>query len=274
MKTLLIYITFFIASFNTIHGQVNIVEKDINWSVIELPNSDSLVSSLIKMRADLNKGPQGYLDMQKSHSHAINLNNDLSPDLIIYWTDYLNENLLQIFINTGDSLSKIFEKSGQITFFEKKLPTSPLLINLNTIKYSSPPELAEYTTLAISPMGKIQSLESIDYYQGTKFPQGYNLNIPFEVQNDKYRLRMSPEIINGKDNPPLESGNVIQELAEGDRGIALSSHTDETGRVWWFAVILNNVEKSTEEYLFVNTEEPKRINNLCFGWISSTYLKY
>jgi hypothetical protein len=274
MKTLLIYIALFIAPFYTIHGQVNLVERDIDWSGIELQNSDSLVSSLIKMRADLNKSSQGYLDMQRSHSHAINLNNDILPDLAIYWTDYLNENLLQIFINNGDSLIKIFEKSGQITSIEKSLPTSPLLINLNTIRYSSPPFLAEYSTLAISPEGKILSLKEIDYYQATKFPDEFNLNIPFKVKNDKYRLRMTPAIENGNDNPPLQSGNLIQELAQGDEGVALSSFEDQTGRIWWFAIIFNNIKKSPEGYLFVNVEKPQRINNLCFGWISSTYLEY
>ena len=68
MKTLLINLALYIASSYVTYGQVNLVEKEIDWAGIELQNSDSLVSSLIQMRTDLNKEPQGYLDMQKSHS--------------------------------------------------------------------------------------------------------------------------------------------------------------------------------------------------------------
>ncbi len=274
MKALIIFITIFYSSSLFIYGQVNLVEKEVDWKGIELPNSDSIVGSLIQMRSDLNKGSEGYLDMQRGYSHAIHLNNDLLPDLVIYWTGYLNEKLLQIFTNTGDSLIKIFEKSGQITFIEKRLPSSTLSITLNTIRYSSPPGLAEYTTLSVSSDGKLISLKETDYYQATKFPDTYHLNIPFTVKNNKYRLRMTPEIEDGANTPPLQSGNLIQELAKGDSGVALSSYKDETGRVWWFALVFNNVEKSTDDYIFVNTEDPKRINNPCFGWISSTYLEY
>lgn len=257
-----------------LRAQIPMKELDeIPWEKIEITQSDSLLNNLFQMNPDLRNKNNDLMDLQRDYSHIVNLNNDQYPDLIVYWTALLNENMLEIYLNTGNELKRLIRRPGRITFFEKHSPLSPLRINLKTYQYSSPPFLAEYTELTFIPEQDDIIIENIDFYDNTRFPDQLSINIPFVVAQSKYRLRRTPIIDNGQLKAPNEAGNIIQELTTGDLGIALAEETDETGRVWWFVMMQNNIAKSADNYFFINTDEPDRIKNPVFGWISSRYEK-
>lgn len=248
--------------------------ESIPWKQIEITQSDSLLSELFGLNSHLRDNNEEFLEMQKGHSHIVNLNNDKYPDLIVYWTSYFNENMLEIYLNIGGKeLKQLIRRPGRITLFEKHSPLSPLRINLKTYQYSSPPFLAEYTELTFLPEeGNLRS-SIIDFYDGTLFPNQLTRSIPIKVTQPKYRLRRTPEIDNGKMEAPDDAGNIIQELTVGDVGIALAEKTDDTGRIWWFVLMNNNIVKNANDYFFINTDEQDKIQNPCFGWISSRYVK-
>ena len=247
--------------------------EDIPWEKIEINKSDSLLNQLYKLNPSLTNKNDHLLELQRGYSHIVNLNNDSYPDLIIYWTALYNENMLEIYLNTGQELKKLIEVSGRITYFEKHSPISPLRIKLKDYRYSIDPFLVEYKELTFTPDNNEISTQTIDFYDVTKFPESLTMNIPFEVTQSKYRLRKTPEIDNGNMQAPHDAGNLIQEFTAGDIGIAMAEETDETGRVWWFVMMKNNINKSEGEYFFINTDETDRINNPIFGWISSRYVK-
>lgn len=258
------------------YAQIPMTElKEIPWEQVEITESDSLMTALFKLHPDLtseNKHDE-LMEIQRSQSHIVNLNNDQYPDLIVYRTELYNENMIGIYLNTGNDLKQLIRRPGRITLFKKHSPLSPLRISMKSYNYSVPPYLAEYTELTYLPSQDTLIAHTTDFYDKTEFPGQHTLNIPFEITQPKYRLRKTPEIDNGKLKAPYKAGNIIQEVTKGDIGIALAEKTDKTGRVWWFVMMKNNITKNPDNYFFINTDETDRINNPCFGWLSSRYVK-
>lgn len=263
MKVIILLFLLFLNPIQTF-SQVFIEEIKVEWESLEISHSDSIKNKLLGMHPDLIKANKDISEIQKGFTHVVNLNNDSLPDVIIYWTDFYNENLLEIYTNKGDSLSLRLREHGQITRIEKGLPTSPLQISMNEVKYSSQPFLAEYKEITFFADPDEIKVTKVDYYEDTEFPDDLKFHTLFEVSQPKYRLRKSPKI---------DNKNVIQELTQGDRGIALAEKEDETGRTWWFVKVFNNIDKSSSDFYYINLEEPNRISNQCFGWISSRFVK-
>jgi hypothetical protein len=113
----------------------------------------------------------------------------------------------------------------------------------------------------------ISATHEIHYLNLTEIPECFSLNIKFEVQNTPYILRATPEINDSEAIHNFERGNIVAEYGKEDRGIALASRTDETGRIWWFVVM----EKSNHSALFHNYAIFR--SQKWAGWMSSKFLK-
>lgn len=93
--------------------------------------------------------------------------------------------------------------------------------------------------------------------------------IAFETINEEYNLRISPKIDNETDYwGHGEFGNDIATYPKGSTGIALAESTDDTGRVWWFVKMTNNIGNKGIFMDGDNNEEPY----YSYGWVSSRYV--
>lgn len=246
----------------TVFGQLNLdlsAPYKINWSLIEISNDSlakelSLTNTILKSR---------YTNFPQ-FLHLVNIDNDLKPDAIFYWPDNSNEPIFEIYLNKGGNLQLVLEKRGTITDSNINRFFGSIRFTLHEVGYTSPPFLNRIHTIEISTnRNKIED-DTILYFGELETPAKLDLHHRFEVTQPKYRLRNSPEI---------NDHNIICELSNGDQGMALASKTDETGRVWWFVLVDNNIQKSTDDYFYIDSSSPEGLNKKMLGWISSRFAK-
>ena len=112
------------------------------------------------------------------------------------------------------------------------------------------------------------------YHEETPQPKlKFESPIKFIVENDKYYLRVTPEVNNTESFFPREKeGNDYKIFIKGDKGVAYGEHTDATGRVWWY-VRMNPKEEYEDNTINVRVEEGFILKPAYIGWMSSRYLK-
>jgi len=118
----------------------------------------------------------------------------------------------------------------------------------------------------------VKSLAKVDE---TVLPRNQIEPIKFKVVNERYNLRLSPEIVTGLtsgsfDFDPIENQNIIAVYSSGDTGTAIAESTDETGRVWWFVIMDSYPDKSKSVFYKGNNIFD---NYNPVGWISSRYVE-
>lgn len=112
--------------------------------------------------------------------------------------------------------------------------------------------------------------QSIQDHASIKMPEGRMKPKRFQVVEQLYRLRESPEI---EDKPYMNEfegdeviGNVLAEFKKGDKGMAIAEKADNTGKIWWF-VIMEPTAEQTYSRFYDNKSQ------YTMGWMSSRYLK-
>jgi len=260
---------------------------------INLPNqhknpSDSFVTKIMSRTPELKK----YLDREatyytyvlKDSTFFTDLNGDNKIDMFLYIDGYWNGDGIEIYINKGDYFNKVYScPLFRLTNIFKPATVPLTYVSSVSYKYSAWPFLSSYDEITIF---KSQILKKHTYFfKGTKFPEKVTMNKSVKILNDKYNLRMTPKINNKQDSnnsSKRQKGNIILQLAKGDKGIAYAKKKDETGRVWYFVKMKNNIRKSLDEYYYIDSmNERNRINkgnnltleNPIFGWISSNYIE-
>jgi len=243
--------------------------NEIPWNKIELEISDSTLMELINKSTYLKYLRGSFGEGMTSFCHPVDIGNDLNIDIIFYWQTSLEDQLI-LYLNDGNKLNSSFSQYINLTKIESYLPSSGLKFYGITGLISGYPEASQLTEITIFPNGEYQ-IDGCVYYLDTQIPENFDMKIPFEVVNDKYRLRTKPLIENGKNDTDL--GNLIGEFATGDTGLALAKSIDETGRVWWFVIMNNNIVKNNN-YLHVDKDNSDvHRKKKVFGWISSRYVK-
>jgi hypothetical protein len=260
---------------------------------INLPNqyenpSDSFVNDIMSRTPYLKK----YLDREvtyysyvlKDSTFYTDLNGDDKIDMFLYIDGYWNGDGIEIYINKGDYFEKVYScPLFRLTNIFK--PATMPLTYLSTVsyRYSVWPYLSAYNELTIL---KSQILKNTTYFfQGTKFPEKVTMNKSVKILNDKYNLRLTPKIYNKQVSNGLSKrqiGNIILQLAKGDKGVAYAEKKDKTGRIWYFVKMENNINKSLDEYYYIDSENERSrknkgenltIDKPIFGWISSNYIE-
>ncbi|WP_211093439.1 hypothetical protein [Flammeovirga agarivorans] len=190
--------------------------------------------------------------------HPYYINNDTLIDLIYeggYFQPSLEGNQVILYLNNGDSLEHLISLSGKITNIkELDLGIGKEVIILDESCCADPIFNITYLYL-INSSDNIEIVKSdrIKYnYENGLLPENTRLNQKFIVTKSTYNLRTIPS---------LDDSEIMMEYQEGDKGIAIDSKVDKTGRVWWF-VIMDCTIGCTE------SENPKLA-----GWMSSKYLK-
>lgn len=117
---------------------------------------------------------------------------------------------------------------------------------------------------------EIIELDELNYMSGTLEPNNLITTQRFTTVNQEYKLRSSPEI-----NPQADiwteniDGNTVAIYPSGSRGTAIGQKSDETGRIWWFVIMENNLQPDKSLMYYQN--DPK--GNKSMGWMSSKYVK-
>ncbi|MEQ9403369.1 MAG: hypothetical protein RIM99_07290 [Cyclobacteriaceae bacterium] len=205
-----------------------------------------------------------YLD----HFHPVHINLDNDIDLIFNGPSGGESFSVKVYLNRNGKLELVESDVGAIQNVTRKFPDAPLTMDFLQYGCCDDPInfLEQWTILHNNPRTVIRSSK---YYfmDETEFPESWNTMVKFKVTNTPYTLRATPEIINDK---PLtyhyEQGNKLAEYSDGDIGYAISSKTDETGRVWWFVSMNPPNEDGYSVYKIRRSEK-------WLGWMSSRFLE-
>jgi hypothetical protein len=204
---------------------------------------------------------------------------DLSGDDlkdIIYESNFgAEEKHVIIWINRGDgyyfssflsgSLSKVGRYSQSESYYLIIKSGFCCLSELGNVTQVLPVEIGnkiQYTTI-----------NNYKYFVGLEVPDSLSFPIEFEIQNEKYKLRLSPKIDNEPDtrsryfdHADEGLGNIIAEFDSGSKGTAIAQKKGEGNRIWWFVIM--DLNSKTSYSLFWDDE-----NSYKMGWMSSRYLR-
>ena len=272
----------FNVSFSQIqHLQNKYSDIDIDWSKFEVSMSkiekEEFIFKFSKLKEFVLHQGEEYKERFLDSYHIVDINRDNSLDIIQYRKKTALGEYLEIHINNNGELKSIYRQFGKILSINRETITSPIhlilftCINSGHLTYS----FDDILILKEEKSNEISVIkESVLLYpENFEFPEKQTISIPFIVKNDKYRLRSEPKIDNVEIKPPYKLGNLIAEFAEGDTGYALAEKKDETGRIWWFVIMDNNIKKDWNVYLHTDHEYENQRNMKVFGWISSRFVE-
>jgi hypothetical protein len=103
------------------------------------------------------------------------------------------------------------------------------------------------------------------------FPKIYFDNpIQFKTINDKYSLRFRPEIDDTTEYIYDFKGNISAIYPKGSLGVAIAGTEDNTGRIWWFVYMKNNLIPLSNN---LNKGSNNDFPYYSYGWISKRYIE-
>jgi hypothetical protein len=256
--------------------------EEINWTDIELKmNSNEKLQILNSSKAkelyrlqQWTKADEKYLDCL----HFTYLNSDNKIDLIVLAPSSVGP-ILEVFINIDNDFVSVFSK-GLSDIELKLIVNSPenkeLIFSITAEQSSAYPHslFSKYQIKFISDKTpEIVKILSVNYNGATVFPSNFNMDSLFLVTQTNYNLRQTPKI---------EDNNIIMQFTKGDKGHGLAQETDNTGRIWWFVIMDNNIYKDNSvlpNYLSEYGLQNKELNRVFgkdekwFGWISSRFIE-
>ncbi len=202
--------------------------------------------------------------------HIIDINIDGLLDLV--YSGPLGEDFgAIIYLNNGSE----FERSDVIAGEVVRVERTRLLNCLEIKTHMRPCCLGQVHTLssylAYAYLGiKVIDVSNISYMEGTAEPMRFIDEIRFITTNAEYKLRATPEILTEFNAwPETFDGNTCAIYPSGSRGSAIAESTDDTGRVWWFVIMENNLDpiKSLLPY------HSRSGGYKSMGWMSSRFVK-
>lgn len=211
---------------------------------------------------------------QLNSFHQIDFNADGLNDIIFEGFFGGEGEALVFFINEGDSYQKSQEIKGRIERIEKSSNNGFLSFTIHDY-HCCAGFVDHILTLDIVRQGSSYDFifhNDFAYMYDTEQPTKFMLEIPFITVNPEYKLRAQPVINESYDNLPEDEiidGNTAAIYPEGSRGYAIAEQTDETGRVWWFVIMENNIEPLKSNLYTGNN----KLNFRSLGWMSSRFVK-
>jgi len=277
MKELFIYLLLMILG-NTMYAQESIFTKNVNWKnyekeydvkekIIEVNKIKDELLVYLKSNERLNDNLSSF------HFIDYDFNGEID---IIYSGNAGTESLRTlIFERRNDGFYyKIFDKFGEVINIIQQDSFIPISLVLRDIECCGSNQIVYevYHLLKETKSSKFRLSTKYSSFRETELPQIiFSQPKLFEVENEKYYLRLAPyiEVSNKYEEDLHIDGNIVHTYKRMSKGYAIAENTDSTGRVWWFVVMLNNLNlKGT--YSEGNSNE---IRNYSIGWMSSRYLK-
>lgn len=276
MKQFLLLIL--IIQVNWIYGQNISLSTEFKWSDIEKENH------LLKKRfIELTPNEFEIYRLKEPYTptlsdlindlHVIDINNDGLDDVVFDGMSGGEPREIAIFLNNGNTFSKIFTDYQGITKIEIQ---NGILTKINIKDWGCCANFIVttkfYDVEYKDGVFEFNQKMSFKYVENTVLPDKYwSATKTVEILNDNYNLRFSPEIddktIIYLDTEPT-FGNTIGKLSKNSFAIALGESTDATGRIWFFVALTPEFELK-ESYLYDSKNEMKSYK--C-GWISSRFV--
>jgi hypothetical protein len=209
---------------------------------------------------------EGRMDLEEYYTFfsPIYLNNDTLVDFIYYGPSGAESFEVQIYLNKNNTLELIKSELGSIRKIEKSFPDAPTEIHF--IQYGCCDDPHNYYQLWTLINNKIIEGEEYHFLNETEIPDEFKYRFSIRVNNTPYKLRATPEIIDGNFDYHYEKGNLIAEFSTGDIGHVLDLRKDETGRLWYFVVMEKPKREGYHNYKIFQNEK-------WMGWMSGRYTK-
>lgn len=222
---------------------------------------------------------EGHLDdylLDDNHDddfHLIDFNSDGLLDILFYGYAGGESKMIAFFLNSSNSYQNVFSVMGKLVFISSYDGIQPLSFAIN--HYGCCASIVDvfeyYTPINNADDFGFQLSTKISFRKGLELPEDYITPVAFKTVNAEYKLRSKPNIDNESENPEGSfSGNVVAIYPPNSMGTAIAKKTDDTGRVWYLAIMKNNI-KPIKEDLFkgYNNDVPHH----SLGWLSSRYVE-
>ena len=242
------------------------------------------VASLIDLPGDSADRHKDTLDFIKKkiqdnneEAAAVFSKYDFSGDGIddLIMSDYFGSGEIQTFlwIKSGSKYDFAGAFDGKPQFFRSDATSSSSLLTRSG--WCCPSRVGKiylYELQKVNGKRRYALIKKIMEMSHIRVPVKKYAPIRFTTIDDQDRLRSSPEVrddydpdMSGLHNKPTY-GNIIAEIEKGSKGEAVASHTDKTGRVWWFVVMDKDAPATYS--LFYDDEDGCKT-----GWMISRHLK-
>ncbi|WP_422358746.1 hypothetical protein [Reichenbachiella sp.] len=243
------------------------------WGEVEINVSsetkNALLEQLVKQYGEGIMTMNGH-EVHPNSYHVIDLNSDGQLDLA-YSGEYLEDRGALIYLNKGSE----FERSDLIAGEVVRIAKTSLSNSFEIKSHLRPCCAGEVHTLYVylayvTSTIKLVNLSIINFMEETSESSNSIKSTRFTTVNPEYKLRATPEI-----NPDFNSwmgtfdGNTCAIYPKGSRGVAVAESTDETGRVWWFVIMDNNIAPIKSLMYFGD----KPMMSKSMGWMSSRFVE-
>ncbi|HSM24384.1 MAG TPA: hypothetical protein VK856_05925 [Anaerolineaceae bacterium] len=258
----------------TIFGQIpKVAHNDSVWQQLEIKNFEMSEYFEHYLYEDfIFFFEKNLINDHKEFFHIVDWNLDGIDDLIYSGPGSTDSKQTIIYEGRDGKLIKKLDVFGEIINFTLTGIGSPYGFVMYHTPFDPPDILRNIETYIpiCADSGYSFKLDSkICFIEFTNFPDVFNIQKPFVVANNGYRLRMQPLIDDETVFFHFGKGNTIAIYESGSRGIALAEKTDHTGRTWWFVLMLNNLPFRSD--YFDNIGNPAN-EFFCYGWMSSRFL--
>lgn len=272
----LFLIVLFLISFSKGFSQdLSNLELEFNWSEVELRSFDS--TDLERIFPVVKNVPFRTKSDALNHLdffHLIDFNNDYKIDVLYNgWTGGEGE-MLQIIKNNGSNFEIVQTIYGSVQDLQIE---NNEVTEIEILDYACCAGYVDHLQLwKKEGTTNFIGVNDLALIVGTYIPTDQFENpIKFRVINDRYNMRIEPEIKNLKENSndfdPIEGQNISASFTTGDTGTAIAKKVDETGRVWWL-VIMDTMPTPQFPKLFYEGNNDI-FNYKPVGWISSRYVE-
>ncbi|MEP2025027.1 MAG: hypothetical protein ABJH98_12075 [Reichenbachiella sp.] len=202
--------------------------------------------------------------------HVLDINNDGLLD-VAYSGMYAEGTATFFYLNKGSQYEQSDMIPGGIIRIER-LPLSNFLEIKTHLRPCCAGSVHTHSIYLVHSKNngiKITNLNNVDYYEDTLEPNQQIKKTRFVTTRPEYKLRATPEIDSELKNwREIIDGNTVAIYPKGSRGLAIAESTDETGRVWWFVIMDNNI-KPIKSLIYYN-DDPKGSQSM--GWMSSRFV--
>ena len=271
---------------NTLAGfsQVDLffpLKNEFDWSKVEKENK-KLKTKLIKDLPDefeyyrQNEEYMPTLSDLENDLHIMDFNGDGFDDIVFDGQSGGEANEISIFINTGQSFTKIFteyQKIHKIVFENGKVIKLYIQNGRCCCEYLLTNKI--YNVDYSENLPKINLITQMQYLDNNieEYPSHYfDKPVKFRVLNNKYNIRFSPVIDDTTEvwycGEP-QKGNSLGKIKSGSIGYALAESVDATGRIWWYVAITPD----SKIYEPVYYDEKISPNTYKLVWISSRFVE-
>lgn len=249
--------------------------SEFKWERFELADMKTKVDFLSNSKEfnDLIENGLYTRESLLNDLHVIDLNGDGQNDIVFDGLSGGEPHRIAIYINERATFLKVFEdyqKILKIEFQSDKL--NKIWIENRGCCGDPMVQLKTYKVSYDNSVPKFEEIVQSRYFNdcsAIRPKEKFEDVIKFEVTNDNYNIRFSPEINNENEYCWDQiTGNILGSLTKGQKGFALGEFIDETGRTWWFSAFPpdTNIENS----FYYNHGISK---DWALGWISSRYVR-